>query len=216
MTGTSAEQPPDTESELGAPGAMLIVISGPSGVGKDTILQHLKKRESSPPRHYVVTYKSRSRRAGEVDGIDYHFITDDDFIALHQQGRLLEANEVHGHWSGTPRDQVIQALQSGRDAVLKIDVKGARKIRERTPDALLIFIAPPSFDALVRRLKGRGTETPAEMARRQADAAEELAHQVDYDYVVVNETGRAHATADRIDQIIAKEHELHPGRRVRV
>jgi guanylate kinase len=201
---------------LGAPGAMLIVISGPSGVGKDTILQDLKQRESAPPRHYVVTYKTRVRRPSETEGVDYHFVPEETFAELHRRGRLLEASQVHGHWSGTPRDQVIQALANGRDAVLKIDVQGAAKIRRRSPDALLIFIAPPSFDALVGRLKGRATETPPELARREADARDELAHQVDYDYVVVNETGRAHQTADRIDEIIANEHRRHGARRVAI
>ena len=207
---------PHAERAVGVPGALLIVISGPSGVGKDTIIQHLKKRRSEPPRHYVVTYKSRPRRPGEVDGIDYHFVTDEDFVALTKAGQLLEANRVHGHWSGTPREQVVQALQSGRDAVLKIDVQGARKIRERAPDALLIFIAPPSVEALVGRLKSRATETEPELRRRQADAAEELAHQVDYDYVVVNETDQVQRTADRIDEIIAGEHRLHADRRISI
>jgi guanylate kinase len=200
----------------GAPGAMLIVISGPSGVGKDTILRDLKQRSSKPPRQYVVTYKTRARRANEVEGVDYHFVSEPRFRELQRSGQLLEASQVHGHWSGTPRDQVVDALTNGRDAVLKIDVQGARKIRARAPDALLIFIAPPSFDALVGRLKGRATETTAELERREKDARVELAHQVDYDHVVVNETDRASRTADRIDQIIADEHRRHPDRRVAV
>jgi guanylate kinase len=128
----------------------------------------------------------------------------------------MEASQVHGHWSGTPRDQVVQALESGRDAVLKIDVQGAQKIRAQVPEALLIFIAPPSFEALVGRLEGRGTESAAELQRREADAAEELAHQVDYDHVVVNETGQPQRTADAIDAIIETEHRRHPQRRIAV
>lgn len=200
----------------GAPGAMLIVISGPSGVGKDTVLQDLKQRTSTPPRQYVVTYKTRSRRANEVEGRDYHFVSESVFRKLAETGQLLEASQVHGHWSGTPRDQVVEALTNGRDAVLKIDVQGARKIRDRSPEALLIFIAPPSFDALVGRLEGRATETPAELERREADARVELAHQVDYDHVVVNETGRASRTADKVDEIIADEHRRYPDRVVTV
>ncbi|MDQ3871886.1 MAG: guanylate kinase [Chloroflexota bacterium] len=201
---------------VGAPGAMLVVISGPSGVGKDTIIKMLKEREARPPRHFVVTYKSRARRPGEADGVDYHFVSEASFGRLQAEGRLLEANEVHGNWSGTPRDQVVKALEGGRDAILKIDVQGARKIRELVPEALLIFVAPPSRDALVGRLKGRATETAAELERRQADAAVELAQQEDYDYVVVNETGQVDRTADRIDQIIAAEHRLHPDRRIAI
>jgi guanylate kinase len=201
---------------VGAPGALLVVISGPSGVGKDTIIKVLKEREANAPRHFVVTYKSRARRPGEADGVDYHFVSEATFRKLREEGRLLEANEVHGNWSGTPRDQVVEALAAGRDAILKIDVQGARKIREQVPEALLIFIAPPSIDALVGRLKGRATETAAELERRQSDAAVELAQQEDYDYVVVNETGQVERTADRIDQIITAEHALHPDRRIAV
>ncbi len=201
---------------VGAPGAMLVVISGPSGVGKDTIIKVLKERQANRPRHFVVTYKSRARRPGEVDGVDYHFVPEATFHQLQAEGRLLEASEVHGNWSGTPRDQVVQALAAGRDAILKIDVQGARKIRELVPEALLIFIAPPSLDALVGRLKGRATETAAELERRQSDAAVELAQQEDYDYVVVNETGQVERTADRIDQIIAAEHDLHADRRIAI
>jgi guanylate kinase len=205
-----------TDRVRGAPGAMLIVISGPSGVGKDTILRDLKQRNSTPPRQYVVTYKTRARRANEVEGVDYNFVSDARFRELQRSGQLLEASQVHGHWSGTPRDQVVDALTNGRDAVLKIDVQGAAKIRERAPGALLIFIAPPSFDALVGRLKGRATETSAELDRREKDARVEIAHQVDYDHVVVNETDRANRTADRIDEIIASEHRRHPERQVAV
>ena len=95
---------------LGAPGAMVVIISGPSGVGKDTIIQVLKQRRARPERHFVVTYKSRPRRPGEVDGVDYHFVTEEEFLRLRDEGKLLEANQVHGHWSGTPRDQVEEAL----------------------------------------------------------------------------------------------------------
>jgi guanylate kinase len=201
---------------LGAPGAMLIVISGPSGVGKDTILRDLKQRDSTPPRHYVVTFKSRARRPNEVDGVDYHFVSEQRFRELQRQGKLLEASQVHGHWSGTPRDQVVDALANGRDAVLKIDVQGAQKIRRQSPDALLIFIAPPSFEALAGRLKERATESQSELERRQSDAREELAHKVDYDHVVVNETGQPGRTADRIDGIIEDEHRRHGDRRIAI
>ncbi len=205
-----------TPQVVGAPGAMLVVISGPSGVGKDTIIRAMKERDPAAPRQFVVTYKSRPKRPGEADGVDYHFVSEDAFRALNEDGALLEASQVHGHWSGTPRKQVIEALASGRDAILKIDVQGARKIREQVPDALLIFIAPPSVEALVGRLKGRATESGADLARRQADAAVELAHQTDYDHVVVNETGEVARTAARIDEIIDHEHALHPDRRIGV
>ena len=212
-------RPPPGDPEdgvLGAPGAMLVIISGPSGVGKDTIIRTLRERYPDPRRHFVVTYKTRARRPGEVDGVDYHFVPLSTFRRLHEEGRLLEANEVHGHWSGTPRHQVVAALTSGRDAILKIDVQGARAIREQVPDALLIFVAPPSFDDLTGRLKARATETVEEFERRQRDAENELALMHDYDHVVVNETGQVDRTAQRIDEIIAAERARRPDRRIRL
>jgi guanylate kinase len=195
---------------VGAPGALLVIISGPSGVGKDTIIRRLKERFPDPRRRYVVTYKTRDRRPGEVDGKDYHFVSRDEFHRLRSEGAFLETAEVHGHWSGTPLDQVVEALGAGLDAILKIDVQGARAVRERVPDALLIFVAPPSLEALTGRLRGRATESAADFERRQRDAMLELASQKDYDYVVINETGKVLRTARRIDEILGHEHELHP------
>jgi guanylate kinase len=201
---------------VGAPGAMLVIISGPSGVGKDTILRLLKERFTDPRRRFVVTYKTRERRKGEVDGVDYHFVSEDEFRRLLAEGAFLEVAEVHGHWSGTPVDQVVSALREGKDAILKIDVQGAQTVKSRVPAALLIFVAPPSMEALSGRLKGRATETQAEFERRQRDAAIELARQHDYDYVVVNETGQAERTARRILDILESEHAAHPDRHITI
>jgi len=200
----------------GAPGAMLVVISGPSGVGKDAILEVLRRLPGHEGHHYVVTCTTRGRRPGEVDGQSYHFIEPDRFHALRAAGELLEANEVHGNWYGTPRRQVADALAAGRHAILKIDVQGADVVRARVPDALLIFIAPPSVDALLERLTSRATETADELALRQRNAAAEMARQKDYDYVVVNETGELTRTAERIGEIIALEGARHAERRVRI
>ncbi len=203
-----------TEPVTGTPGAMVVIISGPSGVGKDTILRHLREIPAQPERHFVVTFKTRSPREDEVDGVHYNFVDTDDFRALERDGRLLEASEVHGHWSGTPRDQVVDALCGGRDAILKIDVQGADIVKGLVPDALRIFVAPPSDEDLEARLVGRGTETPQELQRRNADAEMEMKRRADYDYVVVNETDEAVATATEIDRIIRHEHNLFPDRRV--
>jgi guanylate kinase len=202
------------EGAVGAPGALLVIISGPSGVGKDTIIDALRARNPGAHRHYVVTCTTRARRPSERDGIDYHFMDAAAFAALRDRGALLEANEVHGNWYGTPRDQVIEALASGRDAVLKIDVKGAHVVHRRVPEALLIFVVPPSLEELNRRLVARSTETPEQLARRQHDAAIELASQGDYDHVVVNETDQVDTTAEEIEQIIAAEHALVPTRSI--
>ncbi|HEY5488882.1 MAG TPA: guanylate kinase [Candidatus Limnocylindrales bacterium] len=199
---------------IGQAGAMIVIISGPSGVGKDTILRCLRQEASDPPRHYVVTYKTRLPRPNEVEGIDYQFITTDEFEKLLAKGRLLESALVHGDWSGTPRDQVVEALTSGRDAILKIDVQGAEAIHDIVPDALRIFVAPPDEAQLEARLRGRGTETPEELARRNADAEEELRRRAEFDYVVVNENNKADRTAEQIDEIIRHEHHLYPDRRI--
>lgn len=201
---------------LGAPGALLAIISGPSGVGKDTIIDVLRQRHPDPSRHFVVTCTTRERRDSEIDGVSYHFLSADGFAALREHGALLEASEVHGNWYGTPRDQVVDALAEGRDAILKIDVQGARAIRQRVPDALLIFLVPPSLEELYDRLATRRTESAEELERRRRDAAIELARQDDYDHVIVNETGKVARTAEQIDRILAHEHGSHLHRRVAV
>lgn len=194
----------------------MVIISGPSGVGKDTIIEAMQQRSPPHPRHYVITVTTRGRRPNEIDGVSYHFLSLQDHQRLRDADGLLEASEVHGNWYGTPRDQVQSALASGRDAILKIDVQGARKVREKVPDALLIFVVPPSLEALQARLVGRSTESPAELARRRRDAEYELSRQADYDHVVVNETDQIDGTAEKIDAIIAAEHVRFADRRIRV
>jgi guanylate kinase len=204
----------------GAPGAMLVIISGPSGVGKDTIIEEMRRREAAEgrqsQRHYVVTVTTRLPRNGEVDGVDYHFVDRETFIRMWRDRGFLEANEVHGNFYGSPRDQVRDALLAGKDVILKIDVQGAQVVKEQVTEALLIFIIPPSLETLFDRLRARATETVDELEVRQRDAAIELARQDDYDHVVVNETGQVGRTADRIEAIIAEERATHAGRRVRV
>jgi guanylate kinase len=210
---------PDNVIE-GAPGAMLVIISGPSGVGKDTIIDEMHRRERAGgrenERHYLVTVTTRAPRDGEVDGVDYHFVDREEFIRMWRDRGFLEANEVHGNFYGSPRDPVRQALIAGKDVILKIDVQGAQVVKEQVTEALLIFIIPPSLETLFHRLRSRATETADELEVRQRDAAVELARQDDYDHVVVNETGLVGRTADRIDAIIAEERAAHAGRRVRV
>ena len=196
--------------------AILVIISGPSGVGKDTIIDALRRRPHDPDYHYVVTCTTRTMREGEVNGVDYHFFDRETFEAQRQAGEFLESNEVHGNWYGTPRRQVREALAAGRDVILKIDVQGAQVVKEKVPGALLIFLIPPSLEDLFQRLRSRATETADELGLRQRNAAIELARQEDYDYVVTNETGQIERTAERIDEIIAEEHRAHPDRRVEV
>jgi len=195
---------------------MVVIISGPSGVGKDTIIRLLMERHPGDGRRFVVTYKTRSPRRNEVDGHDYQFVSVDQFRELLAAGALLEASEVHGHWSGTPRDQVLDALRDGRDALLRIDVQGADKIKALIPDSIRIFVAPPSADVRKRRLAERATDSPEDQARRNLDAEAEMARAADFDYVVINETDQPEATADQIDSIIHEEHERHPDRQIKL
>ena len=204
----------------GAPGAVLAIISGPSGVGKDTIIDAMRRREAEAgaagSRHYVVTVTTRAPRDGEVDGIDYHFVSREEFLRIRAARGFLEANEVHGNWYGSPRDQVRGALAAGRDVILKIDVQGAQVVKDQVTEALLIFVIPPTLETLFSRLRTRATETADELELRQRNAAIELARQDDYDYVVVNETGQVERTAERIEAILADERRRHATRRVRV
>ena len=204
----------------GAPGALLVIISGPSGVGKDTIIEALRRRDAEAgrdrDRYYVVTCTTRAPRNGEVDGVNYHFMSREEFLDQRAARGFLEANEVHGNWYGSPRGPVRDALVAGRDVILKIDVQGAQVVKEQVTEALLIFIVPPSLETLFDRLRSRATETVDELETRQADAAVELARQKDYDHIVVNETGQVERTAEEIDRIIAAEHSVHPSRRVRI
>jgi guanylate kinase len=185
-------------------------------VGKDSIIAAMQRRTPQHPRSYVITVTTRDRRPTEIAGVSYHFVTREEYERMRAADELLEASEVHGQWYGTPLDQVRAALAAGLDAILKIDVQGADKVRAEVPDALLIFVVPPSLEVLAARLTGRSTESPDDLARRRADAAHELARQADYDHVVVNETDQVDRTAELIDAIIAAEHERFAERRIRV
>ena len=204
------------EPIVGAPGAMLVIVSGPSGVGKDTVISSLCLIPTLPERYFVVTCTTRPRREYEEDGVHYHFMTAEAFTRKRDAGGFLEANLVHGHWYGTPRDQVRAALAAGRDAILKIDVQGAAVVKQKVPEALLVFLVPPSLEDLFSRLQARATESADELDVRQRNAALELARQEDYDYVVLNETGQVARTAARVDEIIRAEKSAHPDRRTRV
>jgi guanylate kinase len=167
--------------------ARLTVLSGPSGVGKGTVVAEVRRRH--PEVWVSVSATTRRRRPGEVDGVHYHFVTDEEFDRLVRDDELLEWAVVHQHARyGTPRGPVLEALVEGRQALLEIDLQGARQVRERMPEARFVFLAPPSWDELVRRLVGRGTEGEAERERRLATARAELAAEQEFDATVVNRT----------------------------
>jgi len=196
------------------PNPMLVVVSGPSGVGKSTIVAEMARRY--PQVVPIVTATTRPRRPAEVDGVHYHFMTIDEFERLRANHGLLEAAEVHGHWYGTPLDQVRGILRAGRDAILTIDPQGAREVRSRVPDALLTFVMPPSMDVLNDRLSQRGSEDSASQALRRHNAAAEIAAATDYDEIVVNETGHVEEAAERIWEVIQAQARRDPPRRVRL
>lgn len=204
------------QRHAGAAGAQVIVISGPSGVGKDTIINELRRRPIGQTFHYVVTCTTREPRAGEMDGVHYHFHSDASFAALKASAGLLESASVHGRSYGTPRDEVRDALRRGQDAILKIDVQGAKSVRAAIPEALLIFIAPPSPEALAVRLAGRGTETAEELVTRAKSAIIEMERSKEYDHLVLNETGYPEEAAAQVEKIVLAERARHPERRIEV
>lgn len=182
---------------------LLIVLSGPSGVGKGTVRKELFS-QANTNYEYSISMTTRNPREGEVDGVDYFFKSRDEFEALIEQGGLLEHAEFVGNYYGTPLAYVNETLDAGRDVFLEIEVQGAKQIREKAPDALFIFLAPPSLSELKSRLVGRGTETADVIAKRIATAEEELEMMSLYDYVVEND--EVVNACDKINAIIKAEH----------
>ena len=194
---------PDGAPQAGSvPGSTLpgrlIVLSGPSGVGKDTVLQELSR--IAPRLHYSISYTTRPPRPGEVEGVAYSFVDEAGFQALIADHELLEYAQVHGHWYGTGRARVRASLERGEDIVLKIDVQGAAWVRRRVEGALFIFLLPPSTDELRRRLTERATESEDSLELRWENAQKELADQELYDYRVINDDVH-HAAREILDII---------------
>jgi len=171
----------------------LVVLAGPSGVGKSSVVREL--RTLCPDLWFSVSATTREQRPGEVDGRDYHFVSRAEFDRMVAAGELLEWAEIHGgiHRSGTPRAPVEDRLAAGRPALVEVDLQGARALRAAAPEALMVFLAPPSWDDLVERLTGRGTEPPEVVDRRLRTAKEEIAAQDEFDAVVVNTDVRSAA-----------------------
>ena len=204
----------DTAKRMTFPNPLLVVVSGPSGVGKSTIVAEMARRR--PQVVPIVTATTREQRDGEIDGVHYHFLSEPEFVELRDTGGLLEHANNHGHWYGTPVDQVRGILAAGRDAILTISPEGARNVRRQVPDALLIFVMPPSMEDLTERLRGRGSESEASLERRRVDAERWIGQADEYDHVVVNETGHPEEAAERIWKIIQAEARRDPPRRPRV
>ncbi len=197
-----------------APPPLLIVISGPSGVGKDSVLNRM--RELNFPFHFVVTATSRAIRPGEVDGFDYHFVSVERFEAMIQNEEFLEWAMVYGQYKGIPKFEVREAMASGRDVVLRLNVDGAATVQRIAPEAIFIFLAPASPDELERRLSNRHTESRAEIDARLAVAASELERVGQFDYVVINREGHLDDAVSQICAIIAAEKQRVFPRHVRL
>ena len=210
----SAAKAAKPTKRLAFPNPLLVVVSGPSGVGKSTIVAELSRRH--PQVVPIVTATTRERREGEEDKVHYHFLSPDEFQQLRDRDGLLEHAIVHDHWYGTPVEQVRGILAAGRDAILTIDPQGARSVRALVPDALLIFIMPPSIEDLDQRLARRGSEDGEARALRRHNAEAEMAAAGDYDYAIVNQTDHPDEAVEQIWEIIQAEARRDPPRRVQV
>lgn len=181
---------------------LLIVLSGPSGVGKDAVLSELQR--ILPEVQRCVTVTTRPPREYERNGADYHFVSEDEFRRRIEQDKFLEYAEVHGYLYGTPRETVEQCIKKGQDIVLKIDVQGGIAVKRAMPNAVMVFVVPPSFEELERRLRSRNTDSPSDIERRLANARWELEQVSHYDYLIENDS--VANAAERLKAVIIAEH----------
>lgn len=184
-------------------GPLLVVLSGPSGAGKDAVIGALRAR--GRPLHFTVTATTRAPRPYERDGVDYYFLGEAEFARLIATDELIEHVVYDGTFRGVPRAPVAQALAQGLDVVMRTDVRGARTIKQRTPAAVLVYIVPPGLEALAERMRGRDAQSAADAARRLTLAREELAALPEFDYAVLNEEGRLEHTVDAVEAIMTAE-----------
>ena len=185
----------------------LVVISGPSGAGKGTIVKLLqdKYEEVGKKLYLSISCTTRSPREGEIDGVHYYFITEEEFLKRVQEEDFFEYNKYGtGKYYGTPKSTVIDYLNKGYDVILEIDVNGYKQIKREYPDCIGIFIMPPSIDELYERLKGRGTETPEVIEKRIETAKTEIEQKDLYDYIITNENNKSYEAMEKVYQIINK------------
>jgi guanylate kinase len=192
-----------SEFYLRKPNPLLIVISGPSGAGKDTVMQRMKER--GLPFHFVVTATTRPKRESETNGKDYFFISKEEFARMIEQDELIEYAIVYGDYKGIPKAQVRRALASGNDVVMRLDVQGAETVRKLANEALLIFITAESEDELEHRLRDRRTESSDSLSIRIATARKEFQRIEQFDYVIVNRDFELDETVDKVCAIIDAE-----------
>jgi guanylate kinase len=192
------------EFNLHNPQPLLIVISGPSGVGKDSVVQAMKTR--GLPFHFVVTITTRPPRSNEVEGRDYFFVSKEEFARMIEKNELFEYAKVYDDYKGSSRKQVREALASGQDVIMRLDVQGAATVRKLAPQAVLIFLTTQNERELVDRLKNRRTDSPADLSLRIATAQQELKRAPEFDYVIVNSDGCLEETTNTVVAIIRAEH----------
>jgi guanylate kinase len=204
----------DPDFNIYQPQPLLIILSGPSGVGKDTVLQRMQERHL--PFHFVVTATTRPIRLNEVHGRDYFFVSHDEFARMIEEDELLEYAIVYNDYKGIPKQQVREALASGKDVVMRIDVQGAATIRKLAPEALLVFLTTENEAELVNRLQERKTETPEGINLRIATARQELKRINEFDYVVINSDFQLDQTVDTLTAIIQAEHHRINPRKVKL
>ncbi|MFO7944788.1 MAG: guanylate kinase [Anaerolineales bacterium] len=191
------------------PDPLLIVISGPSGVGKDSVIAELKERDL--PLHFVITATSRPPRPEEEHGVDYFFVSEEEFEEMIDRGDLLEYAVVYDEYKGIPKVQVREGLESGKHVVMRVDVQGAETVRNLVQDALLIFLTAQNEEELVSRLKNRETEDDESLKIRLQTVRQELKQMEWFDYVVINREGELDETVDVIEAIIeAEQHRVDP------
>jgi guanylate kinase len=193
---------------------LLVVISGPSGVGKDVLIAELKK--TGHPFHFVVTATTRPQRRDEVDGEDYIFVSMSEFADMIEREELLEYAIVYGDYKGIPKKQVHDALESGHDVIMRLDVQGAATVHRLAPEAILIFVTASSEEELITRLKSRKTESTEQLRIRIATSRQEMRRLPEFDFVVVNRQDKLHEAAAQVLSIIAAEHCRVNPRRVRL
>ncbi len=182
---------------------LLIILSGPSGTGKDAVLNRMKEQDY--PLKYITTVTTRPKRAKERDNVDYHFISTDKFQEMISGNELLEWAKVYGNWYGVPKQPVKQALDKGQNIIIKVDIQGAATIKKILPQAVFIFLIPPSQEELIIRLKQRHTESPFDLALRIKTAEEEIKQLSLFDYIVLNQEDKIDLAVSDIKAIIQAE-----------
>ncbi len=199
----SEPDPQEKQEGVGAPSPLLIVLSGPSGAGKDSVLARMKR--SGRPYHYVITATTRPKRAGEKNGVHYHFLSLKEFQRMIERDRFLEWANVYGNYYGVPKAEITSALSRGVDTIVKVDVQGAAAIKKLLPEAVFIFLTAPSMEALRKRLNRRRSESCDELALRLEKAKEEIKSLPLFDYVITSHQNKLDQVVSQIDAIVTAE-----------